>query len=226
VSVRLIRHSATVLMVALTVGLALPLTRDVTLSLIHRQADIRENGLIEVATFLFAALAGLIGFYLSLLLVRRPAERVYFLLFGLVMIFIAGEEVSWGQWIEWFETPEWFREHNSQGEMNLHNLGPLQGRSEIFRVAFCLVGVAGLRPPRRWREVLRVPSCLALPLVVALVFSTLDLLADILPFNSYLDSYLSRMSEAVELVIAFVALAYGVLHARCRWRLGRALRPL
>jgi len=44
------------------------------------------------------------------------------LLLALFFIFIAGEEISWGQRIFNIATPETIRDTNVQGEMNLHNL--------------------------------------------------------------------------------------------------------
>jgi hypothetical protein len=35
---------------------------------------------------------------------------------------VMGEEISWGQWFFHWDSPEWFLEHNAQGETNLHNL--------------------------------------------------------------------------------------------------------
>ena len=43
-------------------------------------------------------------------------------LVGFIFMFGAGEEISWGQRIFNIESSEFFKEHNAQGEMNLHNL--------------------------------------------------------------------------------------------------------
>ncbi len=54
----------------------------------------------------------------------RPATReVLPLLLALFFVFVAGEEISWGQRIFGFETPELLANFaNRQGEVNLHNL--------------------------------------------------------------------------------------------------------
>lgn len=44
------------------------------------------------------------------------------LLLGLFFLFVAGEEISWGQRLLKVKTPEWFQQKNAQGETNLHNL--------------------------------------------------------------------------------------------------------
>jgi len=50
------------------------------------------------------------------------SKRIFFFLLGLLFIFLVGEEISWGQRIFGFETPEGMAERNMQGETNLHNL--------------------------------------------------------------------------------------------------------
>ncbi len=49
-------------------------------------------------------------------------SRVFFLIFGLVFFFGFGEEISWGQRIFGFQTPEKMMERNVQEEFNLHNM--------------------------------------------------------------------------------------------------------
>lgn len=49
-------------------------------------------------------------------------KRTFFLLLGLLFIFLVGEEISWGQRIFGFETPEGIEARNMQDEFNLHNL--------------------------------------------------------------------------------------------------------
>lgn len=44
------------------------------------------------------------------------------LLLGLVLFVAAGEEISWGQRIFGIESPEYFKENNTQQETNFHNL--------------------------------------------------------------------------------------------------------
>ena len=50
--------------------------------------------------------------------------------YGGVFCYVIMEEISWGQRIIGFSTPEFFKLHNLQGEANLHNLitGPVDIR--------------------------------------------------------------------------------------------------
>ena len=78
-----------------------------------------EDGLIEwwtVALFITAALVGL---------QRAWRDRRWFdLLVALFCLFVAGEEISWGQRLIGYTPPEMFLEHNRQQEFNLHNMVP------------------------------------------------------------------------------------------------------
>ncbi len=49
-------------------------------------------------------------------------ERIVPVLFAVGFFMLFGEEISWGQRLLGFETPEAFKEINVQDEFNLHNL--------------------------------------------------------------------------------------------------------
>ena len=53
---------------------------------------------------------------------RKYTERLYFLLLGILFVFAFGEEISWGQRIFDYATPEAINKVNVQGEFNLHNM--------------------------------------------------------------------------------------------------------
>ncbi|GIV80757.1 MAG: hypothetical protein KatS3mg051_0111 [Anaerolineae bacterium] len=84
-----------------------------------------EDRLFEWATFACFVLGTLIG----LAVVRnrwQARDRLgvaLYLLFTLLMFFSAGEEISWGQRVVDFDTPEDLIEINKQDEFNLHNIG-------------------------------------------------------------------------------------------------------
>lgn len=78
----------------------------------------------------FACLVAAVAFLalLSVHLLRRRQVGMA-LLYGVValgVVFLAGEEISWGQRIFGWGTPEELQEVNRQGETNLHNLRAVQ----------------------------------------------------------------------------------------------------
>ncbi len=85
-----------------------------------------DGGLAETLTVAFYAAAIMA---ISLLLLRRdpseagsPIWRVILVLALPALVFLIGEELSWGQHLLGFATPEVLRESNLQDEANLHNL--------------------------------------------------------------------------------------------------------
>ena len=84
----------------------------------------------------------------------RPFPKVVWAIIGLCSIFIAGEEISWGQRIFNFSTPQLFRQGNLQGEINLHNLKDLTFIDKhmihgiILLVWSILSGAISLQMPR------------------------------------------------------------------------------
>ena len=128
----------------------------------------QEDGWAENLTAVAYLLAG------ALLLAAAWAETrripcFVFLAGGVAMAFIAGEEISWGQRIWDFPTPD-FLAHNEQGEFNVHNLpGPatfLEGAYKLFIMLLCLTTAAALFSRKRDLFGVPLPS---LPLLLALL---------------------------------------------------------
>jgi hypothetical protein len=88
----------------------------------------REDRLIEYLTAVFLAVSGVLFIRSSAFSLRektfqyRKLRTVMFVLAGLVFLVAAGEEVSWGQRIFKFETPETLVALNDQNEFNFHNI--------------------------------------------------------------------------------------------------------
>jgi hypothetical protein len=102
---------------------------------------VEEDGFLEWMTAALFFTAG------GITLWRAARERRAFdALIGLFCLFVAGEEVSWGQRLLGFTPPEYFLEHNGQQELNVHNFA--HPRS-IFSIA--LIGFGVVMPlAARW----------------------------------------------------------------------------
>jgi hypothetical protein len=83
-----------------------------------------EDGFIEWLTVLPLLITSMIA---VTYLVKLSAKRNWMfsavvLVIAVFCFFDAGEEISWGQRIFHIKTPEYFAEHNTQDELNVHNL--------------------------------------------------------------------------------------------------------
>jgi len=76
-----------------------------------------------------------------------------FLFLAFVLMMVSMEEISWGQRLFAVTTPEFFEEHSSQKEINVHNLYPVQHVLHLLYVAVGLVFSFGGIPARRLTSV-------------------------------------------------------------------------
>jgi len=102
-----------------------------------------ENGVIEIATvvLLLWALAVAILAARDALNLSRPLVALWLALHAAGLVYFAGEEISWGQWVLGWETPDWFAARNDQGETNLHNMSSwLDQKPRIIVFLWILMG--------------------------------------------------------------------------------------
>ena len=111
-------------------------------------------------------------FAITMLLAVRQAIissrfRLFFGLLAFACLYVAGEEISWGQRLFDIQTPEFFNEHNLQQETNLHNLftGPISTMMKQtleYAIAAALIGY-GLGYPWMLRHRMRAALWLKSP---------------------------------------------------------------
>ncbi len=88
----------------------------------YRQS-VQEDEYLEWATFWAFVLAACLGIAAGLRHWRERGRIPWFLTgVGLFCLFVAMEEISWGQRVLGYRPPVYFLEHNFQQELNLHNL--------------------------------------------------------------------------------------------------------
>ncbi|WP_299656590.1 hypothetical protein [uncultured Jannaschia sp.] len=85
---------------------------------------ISEDRIGEYSTSVAFATAGV--FFLTAGSRSAGVNRLFLIFMSIFSLFIAGEEISWGQRIIGIDTPEVVRQINKQGELTIHNIGPLQ----------------------------------------------------------------------------------------------------
>ena len=81
----------------------------------------REDNWVENLTAVWFLLAGLLLF-VTALVERSFFQRCVYILGAMAMVFAAGEEISWGQRIFGFATPDFLMHLNEQKEFTVHNI--------------------------------------------------------------------------------------------------------
>lgn len=146
----------------------------------------KEDGLFEYATAICFGVAGvlfLVCFATSRagndLLLLQTRRNVFLLLLGLLFLFGCGEEISWGQRLLGFDTPDSIARVNLQRETNIHNLTIFHRRDaggeektgltlwlsverlfSLFWLTYCFVVplvVGAIRPIRRLLQRINLP---------------------------------------------------------------------
>lgn len=79
-----------------------------------------EDGVVESTSAILILIASGFSLYLSFSLQERR-RRIWHLILGLGFLFIFFEEISWGQRILKFDTPDYVMKVNAQREFNVHN---------------------------------------------------------------------------------------------------------
>jgi hypothetical protein len=103
-----------------------------------------EDGPIEWLTVIAFAAGAVVCLRRAFILrASRPAKFIAVtILLGLMFLFVAGEEISWGQRLFDVESGEFFEQHNAQAETNLHNIriGEIKINKLIFSKGVAIAG--------------------------------------------------------------------------------------
>ena len=173
---------------------------------------LEENHPVEFITFVLFAVGGLLGIRLAVVGARTGMPRfqvVFYACFSILLLLIAMEEIAWGQQFFGFETPEKIQQVNRQGELTLHNVAVLQGRSEWFRLLFGVGGLVGVLFSR-WKplEPIAVPLWLLPWFLVVSLHAGYDVLDDFMTTPIRVAFAVQRSSEWIEMMVSIAALLY------------------
>lgn len=170
-----------------------------------------ESGPLEWASAAMFAAAAL----LALLASRRASlRRVRFLLLacGLMLVFVVGEEIAWGQHLIGRPLSAAWADANSQGETTVHNLPGMQGKSEIWYLAPAAAGLLAIRLRRLsgWLGAATMPARLqpALLLVAGYALAEAILAAGFPDAFDRVRDFAHQMKEMLEFVIGWIALRW------------------
>ena len=178
-----------------------------------------ENRPVELLTFASLLIAGVLGCRLAWRTAKLSGGWLYgafYAVFGVGLIFVAMEEISWGQWFLFYETPEAIKNINKQEEMNFHNLPAFHAAFEILRVAFGVGGLLGIACSFiKWTRPIGAPPLLVFWFAFIAILAALDV------HNYYVDytsnsifGVAARQVELLELLIGGAALLYMWLNGR------------
>ena len=134
----------------------------------------REDGLFEDLTAIcfFAAAALFFAAFMRSrgrgdeTRIQRKRPNIWFLLLTLLFFFGGGEEISWGQRIFGWQTPETFEKANIQRETNIHNLTLFNRNDANWQSK---TGAAEFLSAERLFSLFWLGFCIAVPVMYALV---------------------------------------------------------
>ena len=102
----------------------------------------RENSIIEWLTFICYFIAFVVSFSISITYYK--SNQILFCLMYMVLtlglLFIAGEEISWGQRLLHLKTPAFWAKYNDQNEITIHNI---KGLGFTVSMSYVIVGFYG-----------------------------------------------------------------------------------
>jgi hypothetical protein len=140
-----------------------------------------EDGLVENLSALNWLLAAGVMFVLF-----AKRRNIWFLLLGILFTVCFGEEISWGQRLIGFSTPESIRANNFQGEFNLHNLNFFERRygdkgfwavmrdvGRMFAIFWFMYGIVlpiSLKLSGRLRKLVQRIRLPVMPLMIGIFF--------------------------------------------------------
>lgn len=180
-------------------------------------AAVAENGFLEVVQVALAFIASIAGLRILCTIDARryPWLQLWFVLATFTCIYIVGEEISWGQWIFFWETPESWMALNDQGETNLHNTSSWldQKPRTVLEIGVVIGGLIMpwlfARKPERfntfWRAVMPSHTMYTLA-ILFIIIKIIDRIGD---FTG--ERLLYRASELVETYLYYFMMLYIVM---------------
>lgn len=171
----------------------------------------QEDGWAEWSTFLAFAIAGALALRGLFERQRARLDRLALLGLALFSVFVAGEEISWGQRLLGFVPPKLFLERNYQQETNLHNLlkDVFDTRWQVMSIALAYGVAAPLAARFRWIPLVFSPSWTLSPGFLAVAAIELSYPFDLSGELAELALGLLFVSDATHRVLGAAAAAHG-----------------
>jgi hypothetical protein len=185
-----------------------------------------ESGLYETVGAVACFVAGLLSLWsFKLALSKRwHLHAFWLLLLSVACLFIAGEEVSWGQHHLGFEPPSSITSNNFQGEFNLHNSTLIQsGNNDLSSIFFKLLMLYFIFLPmflmvfptiEKYVKKLMIPIPSMLIAMIALLAKAGDIINHKIIYGLSFERDNLRLGEAVESImeLCLLILAFEILY--------------
>lgn len=182
---------------------------------------VSENGIVEILQALIMAVGAALAL-INLRRVNRRKQRWLSAWFGVALlgcIYVTGEEISWGQHLLGWGTPEYWQAINDQRETNLHNVSSwLDQKPRLLMEIGVILGGLILpallrRTPEafpHWLKIIAPPATLGITAAAFLFVKIFDKIGDYSNFRLF-----GRPSEITEFYIFyFIVLYLWAMHRR------------
>lgn len=196
------------------IGMAIQICLEIFASQQILAAAHAENGPHETLQALFMACGFFFAIY-ALIKAKDILLKVWFGLAALCCFYVGGEEISWGQHIADWTTPEYWGQINDQNETNLHNTSSWLDQKPRLILEIGIIFGALVAPVLKKRGLLKLPpnldrlmpstklAVIALLVIVPKIIEKVFELFDIVVF--------ARVSEVQELYMFYFVLLYLVM---------------
>ena len=216
---------------------------------------VKEDGVVESIGAIAFLLTSILFFYLffqskknsNIFFGRKTNYNIYFCLLGILFFIGFGEEISWGQRIFGWATPESFGELNAQNETNLHNIWIFQGYNpdgsnktfmellltparlfSLFWLAFCVLVPLLSRFSEKAKSIITFLGIPLVPLWIGGLFLINYFAVQIIEVNflNTFDNNVSILTEIKESVYALIFLVVASYFASTAYSKGVHKSPL
>ncbi len=177
----------------------------------------QENQLIEWSTFLALFFGSLLSLYLAVKTKKRgaiPFITIFFAIAAFGLMIVSMEEIAWGQKIFGFCTPKAMAGVNAQGELTLHNIEGIHGKTQYLYLAFAVAGLVGIsfsRARSRMMRLIAVPGTMASWFLLIGTYATILSMIKCNMLAGSFTWHVRQQAELIEFLIGSGALLYLLL---------------
>ncbi|MDD0851665.1 hypothetical protein HBN50_01105 [Halobacteriovorax sp. GB3] len=174
-----------------------------------------EDGFVELLTFFLLLIS-------SFIMLSQSVKVKGALFFFCVTFFWALEEVSWGQWLIEFHTPNFFSTWNVQRELNFHNLiFPFFDLGLFLALSFFIYMKWRLRYKGDEIKYLWLSKKQVLYIIVSITLVIISQELTYYQFRFSANRWGNPMEEVSELLLALFVLNYALFYVKSNFRLTR-----